>query len=130
LPEKQYAHPLPGAPLSTKRGRQSTKGYAQGSDLSVDRYASYELDGDARHGTKIYPGSTGPRVVFWWAGPSGLGQPKPSRKGIGVNTPTASAGQGARRTARRTRRYGGEVHGACGAMQAEERPYGAGEQGD
>jgi len=36
----------------------------------------------------------------------------------------ASAGQGARRRARRTRRYGGEVHGACGAMQAERRPYG------
>jgi hypothetical protein len=32
-----------------KPGRQSTKGYAQGSDLSVDRCASYELDGDARH---------------------------------------------------------------------------------
>jgi len=44
----------------------------------------------------------------------------------------ASAGQGARRRARRTRRYGGEVHGACGAMQAERRPYGAGagEQGE
>jgi hypothetical protein len=41
--------PLPGAPLLTKPGRQSTKGHAQGSDLSVDRYASYELDGDARH---------------------------------------------------------------------------------
>jgi hypothetical protein len=35
--------------VSTKPGRQSTKGYAQGSDLSVDRCASYELDGDARH---------------------------------------------------------------------------------
>jgi hypothetical protein len=34
--------------LSTKPGRQSTKGYAQGSDLSVDRCTSYELDGDAR----------------------------------------------------------------------------------
>jgi hypothetical protein len=31
----------------------------------------------------------------------------------------ASAGQDVRRTARRTRRYGGEVHGACGALQAE-----------
>jgi hypothetical protein len=40
-----------------KHGRQSTKGYAQGCDLSVDRCASYELDGDARHGTQIYPGS-------------------------------------------------------------------------
>jgi hypothetical protein len=39
----------PGAPLSMKPSRQSTKGYAQGSDLSVDRCASYELDGDARH---------------------------------------------------------------------------------
>jgi hypothetical protein len=35
--------------LSTKPNRQSTKGYAQGSDLSVDRCASYKLDGDARH---------------------------------------------------------------------------------
>jgi hypothetical protein len=35
--------------LSMKPGRHSTKGYAQGSDLSVDRCASYELDGDARH---------------------------------------------------------------------------------
>jgi hypothetical protein len=41
--------PLPSVPLSMKRGRQSTKGYAQGSDLSVDRCASYELDGDAIH---------------------------------------------------------------------------------
>jgi hypothetical protein len=41
--------PLPGAPLSMKSGRQSTKGYAQGSDLSVDMCASYELDGDTRH---------------------------------------------------------------------------------
>jgi hypothetical protein len=29
-------------------GQQSTKGYAQGSRLSADRCASYELDGDAR----------------------------------------------------------------------------------
>jgi hypothetical protein len=35
--------------VSTKPGRQSTEGYAQGSDLSVDRCISYELDGDARH---------------------------------------------------------------------------------
>jgi hypothetical protein len=35
--------------VSTKHGRQSTEGYAQGSDLSVDRCASYELDGDVRH---------------------------------------------------------------------------------
>jgi hypothetical protein len=32
-----------------KPGRQSTEGYAQGSDLSVDRCASYELNGDARN---------------------------------------------------------------------------------
>jgi len=31
-----YAHPLPGVPLSTKAGRQSTLGYAHGSSLSVD----------------------------------------------------------------------------------------------
>jgi hypothetical protein len=43
--------------VSTKRGRQSTKGYAQGSDLSVDTCASYELDGDARHETRFYLGS-------------------------------------------------------------------------
>jgi hypothetical protein len=29
------------------------QGYDQGSDLSVDRCASYELDGDARHGTDL-----------------------------------------------------------------------------
>jgi hypothetical protein len=59
---ESYTHPLPGAPLSTKRGRQSTKRYAQDSDLSVDRCASYELDGDARHGTEIYPGSAAVRA--------------------------------------------------------------------
>jgi hypothetical protein len=32
-----------------KSGRQYTEGYAQGSDLSVDRCTSYELDGNARH---------------------------------------------------------------------------------
>jgi hypothetical protein len=31
--------------------------------------------------------STRPRIIFWWARPSGLGQPKSSHKGIGVNTP-------------------------------------------
>jgi len=31
-----YAHPLPGAPLSTKVSRQSTIGYTHGSRLSVD----------------------------------------------------------------------------------------------
>ena len=30
----------------------------------------------------------GPRVVFWWTGPTDPGWPKLSRKGIGVNTPT------------------------------------------
>jgi hypothetical protein len=35
--------------LSMKSGWKSTKGYAQGSDLSVDRCASYELNGDVRH---------------------------------------------------------------------------------
>jgi hypothetical protein len=33
--------------LSTKLGRQSIEGYAQGSRLSVDRCASHERDGDA-----------------------------------------------------------------------------------
>jgi len=31
-----HAHPLPGAPLSTKASRQSTLGYTHGSSLSVD----------------------------------------------------------------------------------------------
>jgi hypothetical protein len=35
--------------LSMKSGWKSTKGYAQCSDLSVDRCASYELNGDVRH---------------------------------------------------------------------------------
>jgi hypothetical protein len=34
--------------LSTRYGRQSTDGYAQGSRLSIDKCASYELDGDTR----------------------------------------------------------------------------------
>ena len=34
--------------VSTKYGRQSTQGYAQGSRLSVDRCASFKQDGDAR----------------------------------------------------------------------------------
>ena len=34
--------------LSTKYGRQSTQGYAQGSRLSADRCASHKQDGDAR----------------------------------------------------------------------------------
>ena len=41
-------HPLPGAPLSTKYGRQSTYGYAQGSRLSANRCASHKQDGDTR----------------------------------------------------------------------------------
>ena len=40
--------PLPGAPLSTKYGRQSTQGYAQDSRLSADRCASYEQDSNTR----------------------------------------------------------------------------------
>jgi len=52
-----YAHPLPSAPLSTKASQQSILGYTHGSSLSVDRCASYELDGDARHGHGFYPGS-------------------------------------------------------------------------
>jgi len=43
--------------VSTKAGRQSTLGYTHGSSLSVDRCASYELDGDAIHGQCFYPGS-------------------------------------------------------------------------
>jgi hypothetical protein len=43
-------------PMWMKHGRQSTKGYTQGSDLSADKCASYELDGDARQ-TRFYPGS-------------------------------------------------------------------------
>jgi hypothetical protein len=33
--------------VSTKPGRQSTEGYAQGSRLSADKCASHERDGDA-----------------------------------------------------------------------------------
>jgi hypothetical protein len=40
------------------------KGYGQGSDLSVDMCASYELDGDARHGTRFYPGSATVRAQY------------------------------------------------------------------
>jgi hypothetical protein len=29
-------------------------------------------------------------VIFWWAEPSGLGQPKSSGKGIWFNTPTVT----------------------------------------
>jgi hypothetical protein len=38
---------IPLGRLSTKPGRQSTEGYAQGSRLSADRCASHERDGDA-----------------------------------------------------------------------------------
>jgi hypothetical protein len=41
-----YAHPLPSVPLSTKWGRQSIEGYARDGDLSVDRCARHELDGN------------------------------------------------------------------------------------
>jgi hypothetical protein len=44
-----YAHPLPGAPLSTKCGRQSIEGYARDGDLSVDRCARHEPDGNRTH---------------------------------------------------------------------------------
>jgi hypothetical protein len=39
--------------LSTKRGRQSTKGYAQGSDLSVDRCMRHEPDGNRTQDTRF-----------------------------------------------------------------------------
>ena len=40
--------PLPGAPLSTKYGRQSTKGGTHGGRLSVDGACNQEPDGDTR----------------------------------------------------------------------------------
>ena len=40
--------PLPGAPLSTKYGRQSTEGGARGGRLSVDGACNQEPDGDTR----------------------------------------------------------------------------------
>jgi hypothetical protein len=48
--------------LSTRYGRQSTEGYAQGSRLLADRCASYELDGDARQTQGFYPGSAAVRA--------------------------------------------------------------------
>jgi hypothetical protein len=39
--------------LSTKHGRQSTKGYAQGSDLLVDRCARHEPDGNRTQDTRF-----------------------------------------------------------------------------
>jgi hypothetical protein len=50
-----------GSPVSTKTSRQSTLGYTHGSSLSADMCASYELDGDARHRQRFYPGS----AVVW-----------------------------------------------------------------
>jgi hypothetical protein len=47
-PEDQHAQPLPGAPLSTKYGRQSTEGGARGGRLSVDGACNQEPDGDTR----------------------------------------------------------------------------------
>jgi hypothetical protein len=47
-PEDQHAQPLPGAPLSTKYGRQSTEGGARGGRLSVDGACKQEPDGDTR----------------------------------------------------------------------------------
>ena len=44
----QRAHPLPGAPLSMKYGRQSTEGYAHDGRLSVDGACNREPDGDTR----------------------------------------------------------------------------------
>jgi hypothetical protein len=40
-----------------KRGRQSIKGYARDGDLSVDRCARHELDGNRTERHKIYTGS-------------------------------------------------------------------------
>ena len=40
--------PLPGAPLSTKYGWQSTEGGARGGRLSVDGGCNQEPDGDTR----------------------------------------------------------------------------------
>ena len=47
--------------VSTKASRQSTLGYTHGSNLSADRCASYELDGDARHRQGFYLGS----AIVW-----------------------------------------------------------------
>jgi hypothetical protein len=54
--------PLIKTYVSTRYGRQSTEGYAQGSRLSADRCASYELDGDERHTQGFYPGSAAVRA--------------------------------------------------------------------
>ena len=43
--------------MLTKASQQSTLGYTHDSSLSVDRCATYELDGDARHGQGFHPGS-------------------------------------------------------------------------
>jgi hypothetical protein len=52
-PGSLYAHPLHGAPLSTKHGWQSTKGYTQGSDLSVDKCGRHEPDGNKTQDTRF-----------------------------------------------------------------------------
>ena len=41
--------PLPGVPLSTKYGRQSTEGGTRGGRLSVDDACNQEPDADTRH---------------------------------------------------------------------------------
>jgi hypothetical protein len=52
--------PTAGWVVSTRYDRQSIEGYAQGSRLSADRCASYELDGDARSvGSSGQQGSRG-----------------------------------------------------------------------
>jgi hypothetical protein len=52
-PGSLYAHPLPVVPLSTKCGRQFIEGYARDGDLSVDRYARHEPDGNKTQDTKF-----------------------------------------------------------------------------
>jgi hypothetical protein len=52
-PGSLYAHPQPGAPLLTKRGQQSIEGYARDGDLSVDRCARHESDGNRTQDTRF-----------------------------------------------------------------------------
>ena len=49
--------PLPGAPLSTKYGQQSTEGGARGGRLSVDGACNQEPDGYRGTRHKIYTDS-------------------------------------------------------------------------
>jgi len=61
----------------------------------------------------------GLRVVFWWTGPTDLGRPKLSHKGIGVNTPTARGRrrrvrEGAHRLRRRVPPGPPRPPGCCG----------------